>query len=276
MRKRTASRRVSPATGLRPWETVSGRRPSLRGFTLIELLVVIAIIAILASMLLPALSKAKAKGQSIACLNHLKQLQLAWQLYADDHNDLLSPNLSTVTGFQDLSLPGSWVTGNARFDLSPTNIQNGVLFPHLGSVPVYHCPADRSKVEGQSGLPRYRSYMLSGRLGGPRLGIPEYDSGVKDRATAVSNPTHAFAFLDSSEHTINSGAFGILPLGFAGGDLWDDVPADRHSRGANLSFVDGHAEYHLWQAPKPKEYAARAIGDDLKDLHWLQDRVPAP
>jgi len=103
MRKHAASRCINPATGLRPWETVSGRRPSLRKFTPVELLVVIAIIAILASMLLPALSKAKAKGQGIACLNHLKQLQLVWQHYADDHNDLLSPNLSTVTGFQDRS-----------------------------------------------------------------------------------------------------------------------------------------------------------------------------
>jgi prepilin-type N-terminal cleavage/methylation domain-containing protein/prepilin-type processing-associated H-X9-DG protein len=275
MKKRTASSGTSPAAGPGLWETVSSRRPFPRGFTLIELLVVIAIIAILASMLLPALSKAKAKGQSIACLNHLKQLQLAWQLYADDHNDLLSPNLSTVTGFQDRSLPGSWVVGNARLDLSPTNIQNGVLFPHLGSVPVYHCPADPSKVENSS-LRRFRSYMLSGRLSGPKIGIPDYDAAVKYRATSVSNPTHAFAFIDSSEHTINSGAFGILPVGFAGGDRWDDVPADRHSRGANLSFVDGHAEFHLWRAPKPKEYGARAVGEDLTDLLWLQDRVPTP
>ena len=261
---------------LRTLKTVSSRPPSLRRFTLIELLVVIAIIAILAGLLLPALSKAKAKGQAASCLNNLRQLQLAWQLYADDHHDLICPNLSTVTGFQDSSLPGSWVVGNARLDTSPTNIQTGVLFPQISSVPVYHCPADQSKVEGPSGLLRYRSYMLSGRLSGPKIGIPDYDTGVKYRVTGVANPTHAFAFIDPSEHTINSGAFGVLPVGFAGGNLWDDIPADHHNRGVTLSFVDGHAEYHRWRAPKPKEYGARAMGDDLQDLHWLQSRVPTP
>ena len=270
--------RPQPAPGARRVGCRRPQRPRMAGggFTLIELLVVIAIIAILAGLLLPALSKAKAKGQATACLNNLKQLQLAWQLYADDHHDLICPNLSTVTGFNDRSLPGSWVVGNARLDLSPTNLQSGVLFRHIKSVPVYHCPADPSKVQGSSGSLRYRSYMLSGRLGGPKVGIPEYDAGVKYRVTAVSNPAHAFAFIDSSEHTINSGVFGVLPVGFAGGNLWDDVPADRHNRGVNLSFVDGHAEYHRWRAPKPKEYGARAIGDDLTDLLWLQARVPTP
>ncbi|MSU35624.1 MAG: prepilin-type N-terminal cleavage/methylation domain-containing protein [Pedosphaera sp.] len=268
---------TSPSRGLRsPATDIFRRKFTLDGFTLIELLVVIGILAILASLLLPVLSKAKAKGQAVSCLNNLKQLQLAWQLYADFHGELICPNLSTIMGFEDFSLPGSWVVGNARLDTSPTNIQIGVLFPHVNSVPVYHCPADPSKVENTSGLLRYRSYMLNGRLNGPKVGIPDYDASIKFRVTHVSNAAHAFAFIDSSEHTINSGTFGLLPMDFAGGNLWEDVPADRHSRGANLSFVDGHAEYHRWRAPKPKEFAAKATGDDLQDLRWLQDRVPTP
>ena len=101
---------MKPRIGIRP----TNERPL--GFTLIELLVVIAIIAILAGLLLPALAKAKAKGQSIACFNNLKQLQLAWQLYADDHNDFLCSNLWSGNSGNFRSTPGSWVIGNAQLD----------------------------------------------------------------------------------------------------------------------------------------------------------------
>src|SRR5579872_4973766 len=67
-------------------------RPSKGGFTLIELLIVIAIIAILAAMLLPALSRAKARSQAAYCMNNGHQLLLAWNLYAGDYNDWLPPN----------------------------------------------------------------------------------------------------------------------------------------------------------------------------------------
>src|SRR5690348_172928 len=103
-------------------------RSEMPAFTLIELLVVIAIIAILASMLLPALAAARAKGESVACLNNLKQLQLAWQIYADDNNDWMAPNIARELGGVYTAIPGSWVTGNAQRDVDVTNIANGVLF----------------------------------------------------------------------------------------------------------------------------------------------------
>src|SRR5262249_50373869 len=102
----------------------------LPGFTLIELLVVIAIIAILAGMLLPALSRAKAKGQRVACLNNLSQLQKAWIMYTDESNDVMPLTLLDNGPNPFRARPGSWVLGNAAVDVDVTNLQSGTLFPY--------------------------------------------------------------------------------------------------------------------------------------------------
>src|SRR5215468_4127960 len=159
------------------------RKPT--AFTLIELLVVIAIIAILAGMLLPALSRAKAKAQAVSCLNNTKQLQLAWQMYADDHDDLMCPNLSKAGLLDDVSLPGSWVVGTELSATSPSNIINGALYRYINSIGAYHCPGDKSRVTGPTRALRLRSYMLSLYLDGPPLGVPAIDKRIRTRVAQI-------------------------------------------------------------------------------------------
>jgi prepilin-type processing-associated H-X9-DG protein len=233
----------------------------------------------LAALLLPALPKAKAKAQSVYCLNNLKQLQLGWKLYEADNNGWFPVNTSRMIAGRPESISNSWVWGNAQYDTNTTNITTGSLYSDVNSIAGYHCPADQATVKGNASVPHLRSYSIEGWLGanfnfGGDWIWPEpakTDGYVyKTRDSTLTQPGSAdiFAFIDDNEKTIDDGIFVI------GEDDWYDCPADRHSQGANLSFLDGHAGHHRWMSPMNAANWPKPNPGDAPDHSWLVARLP--
>jgi prepilin-type N-terminal cleavage/methylation domain-containing protein/prepilin-type processing-associated H-X9-DG protein len=266
-----------------PIRTASDSRVT-RAFTLIELLVVIAIIAILAAMLLPALSRTKGKAQAIACLNQLKQLQICWTLYATDHEDRLPPNnsvydISTGAPIPGMDLSQTWCPGNARADTNTVNIASGYLFPYNRSAAIYRCPSDRAPVEplggGTLALPRTRSYNMSqsiNGLGGPYSSlfwIPSYQ-----RTADIRQLSNIFVFGEVHEGGILDALFGVPPQGSSWDGYWFDLPAGRHNQGANFSFADGHVERWRWVYPKVFQTLGQPVAaGEFPDYRRLQAAI---
>lgn len=278
---RQARLRYQPQTE----KIMKAKLPSLGGFTLIELLVVIAVIAILAGMLLPALSKAKSKGLSVKCVNNVKQLQLGWYMYTLDYNDTMPPDYEGPdAGGLFKSLPGSWVVGNAQTDTTVSNLQSGVLYSYINSPGVYRCPADRSTVRGHPGLPRTRSYARNVWLhtDASRIGLPPewFFPYGKKTYSQLQNPARIYTFIDEHELSIDNGSFVTVFAEVAAqpenANNWASLPSDRHNQGCSIAFADGHAGPWRWKSPKRWKQGSQTTlsADDMKDLRQMQAWVP--
>jgi prepilin-type N-terminal cleavage/methylation domain-containing protein/prepilin-type processing-associated H-X9-DG protein len=282
------------------WISPKGRGATrASGFTLIELLVVIAIIAILAGMLLPALAKAKAKGQGILCMNNTKQLMLAVHLYQNDNRDEFpyvthggSAQSGAIINENNPTGERPWVTGWLTWDTSSHNTNKlflidpryAVLANYSGnSAKLYKCPADHSLHPSQKArgwTERVRSLSANGAIGRgnktPSDGLLQCEKlYIKASDVTVPAPAELWMFVDENPDSINDGAF----FNAQRDRRWIDMPANYHNGACGFSFVDGHSEIKKWKTTALREkpgdfrYTVPPVPANDIDWNWVIERT---
>ena len=260
------------------------------GFTLLELLVVIAIIGILAALLLPVLSKAKSRATTIECQNNLKQLQLAWQMYVNDHDDFIPGNnwwqeagsngmarcsLNWMTGWEDVTLADNPDNTNTDLFLNP---QWASLGEYSKSAAIYHCPASRVMVKEGGGLfPLARTVSMNGWMGYTNRPLNTTFQFIrKTTDLGKLSASEALVFVDERDDSVDDGFFGVSMVN----DTMVEIAANYHGGGGPVTFADGHVEYHRWLSPDTQfpqqsgvataNYKFIPVASDDPDLLWLR------
>jgi len=276
-------------------------RPGPAGFTLIELLVVIAIIAILAAMLLPALSASKQRAWEAGCINNKRQIQIAYFMYVQDNADRLPLNMVNAD-------TGGWVTGymDWTLDVNNTNVSNlnqGLLGDYTAkSIGCYLCPADTYLAPAQVAAGwthRIRSVRVNGYLSHSAPYETTWDQtswgpnfAENFKMSQIQSPASLWVFIDAHPDTGDTGGglhpydglFSLPPGGVSqsGNCNWNDMPASYHNkRNCGFSFADGHAEVHKWLSHStiiPVTYESSVSGtglygtvvypNDTQDIMW--------
>jgi prepilin-type N-terminal cleavage/methylation domain-containing protein/prepilin-type processing-associated H-X9-DG protein len=288
-------------------------KKAIRGFTLIELLVVIAIIALLLSIMVPALRIAKEYAAGAVCLTNQKNLCLAWVMYYEENDALLVGGSTYYSGTKPT--PYRWVepplvtdrdnpekVGEASVMSMETRINGiraGKLFPYTQDPSLYHCPADRTNVKNQEPYAVYRSYAISGLMNGEDF--IDRQSGIYSpiktyrtvggktlyvvtKFTEIKSPGNKFVFVEedvtakSSKQPFNLGGFVLMNSGPAS---WWDWPGYFHNDSSTLGFADGHAERIRWHDPDTLNLMKNGTADpspatneDL--LYLIRGYIPKP
>jgi prepilin-type N-terminal cleavage/methylation domain-containing protein len=269
-----------------------------QAFTLIELLVVIAIIAVLASLLFPALHHAKVRSQSLRCLNNQKQLTSSWSMYATDSSDSIV--YASDDGTFSANPLNQFVWTLFHMDFNPANhanwdvnfsITTGPIWPYHKTTEIYKCCMDKSfvKINGTN-APRVRSYAINlfmgGFLGDSRWYTGQYKTFTKE--SQMADPSKLFVFIEEREDCISWGNYMVAMRGNIPDDpsmyyFEEDMPTYYHANSCAVSFADNHAEVHKWRdrntltpvqsgvLVQPEVSAPESV-----DVRWLQSIATHP
>jgi prepilin-type N-terminal cleavage/methylation domain-containing protein len=257
------------------------------GFTLIELLVVIAIIAILAAMLLPALSKAKLKATSVACRSNERQLALAWRMYSDDNNGKIISFLTKPNANNDV--PWLWYPPGVLLPTEPTpeltqkaqveaGFKKGGLYQYCQNPDIIHCPGDLRQTRKVGNAYAWGSYSGVATLNGELA-----QSFGLTKESAIHRPSDIILWVEENDpRGENEGSWDFFPSPPYPVSSFEDSPAVFHGQSSTFNYADGHAELHKWvdavtiaysASMNPNKYVSYPpAAKTLDDASWINNR----